>query len=62
MTATIHDFPARLTADAAWERYAILAARALDDPRLSLDRSFNERLIRAHAAFEHAFKSEEGLA
>jgi hypothetical protein len=45
-------------ADAAWERYRLLAQAALDNPRLTVDRNHCEQMLRAWDRFRRAYLAE----
>lgn len=61
MSAEIIPFPADDTADAAWDYYTWLLSEREADPSLFKNRDHCERVIKAHAAFERAFKRECGI-
>ena len=43
------------TVDEAWEAYRAHAAIAVDNPEMSLDRAYMEKLTRLHRRWTHLF-------
>lgn len=46
--------------DEAWEQYQSLAVQLRDNPHLLADRSFNERMAKAHERWRRLFLMQEG--
>lgn len=53
--ADVIALPTRLAVDTAWDRFAALAKRAMDDPRLLIDREHQEATVRAWATFRDLY-------
>lgn len=59
MSATVLPFANKERAEQAWAEFQALKQKEIANPKLGIDREFQQDLIRAYAKFSRLFLEEE---